>query len=287
MLSSAKLRHCRHWERLEEPVASSAAVEGKRHFRFSSLRVATGCRLCTHEKGHTELSPRVSILCPRVYGLIRSHLHAQGCCEFSSASTGFMSLHSGGRSEQGPHVGIPLKTFHSVTSVGLPPCLEGSAGSVALDSLYDPDRLHTPICSQPPISTVFFLTEGFYPAGKFRMLTLKSTLSQIPEGDWFVTVDLKGCPLPHPGSSEAQEIPQVSLQGKGLPVQGSSLWASSGPKDVHRVYECSSGPAEAPGHPNPQLPGRLVILASSREQVIRHRDSLLLHLRALGLWLNG
>ncbi len=119
------------------------------------------------------------------------------------------------------------------------------------------------------------------------MLTLKSTLSQIPEGDWFVTVDLKGCPLPHPGSSEAQEIPHVSLQGKGLPVQGSSLWASSGPKDVHHEYECSSGPAEAPGHPNPQLPGRLVILASSREQVIRHRDSLLLHLRALGLWLNG
>ncbi len=31
----------------------------------------------------------------------------------------------------------------------------------------------------------------------------------------------------------------------------------------------------------------LLILASSREQVIRQRDSLLLHLRELGLWLNG
>ncbi len=67
----------------------------------------------------------------------------------------------------------------------------------------------------------------------------------------------EGCLLPHPVGSEAQEVPQVCLRGKGLPVQGSYLWASSGPKDVHQVYGCSSGPAEAPGHPNPQLPGRL------------------------------
>ncbi len=129
---------------------SSAAVEGKRHFRFSPLRVAAGCRLCTREKGHVGLSPRVSIPCPCLYGLIRSRLHARGRCELSSASAGFMSLPSGGRSEWGPHVGIPLDTFHSVTSVGLPPYLEGPAVSVALDSLYDPVRLHTPICSQPP-----------------------------------------------------------------------------------------------------------------------------------------
>ncbi len=67
----------------------------------------------------------------------------------------------------------------------------------------------------------------------------------------------EGCLLPHPGGSKAQEFPQVYLQGKGLPVQGSSLWASSSPKDVHQVYGCSSGPAEAPGHLNPQLAGRL------------------------------
>ncbi len=36
-----------------------------------------------------------------------------------------MSLPSGGHSERGPHVGIPLDTFHSVTSVGLPPYLAG------------------------------------------------------------------------------------------------------------------------------------------------------------------
>ncbi len=42
---------------------------------------------------------------------------------------------------------------HSATSVSLPPYLEGPAGSVALDSLYDPVRLHSPIRSQLPVST--------------------------------------------------------------------------------------------------------------------------------------
>ncbi len=114
------------------------AVEGKRHFRFSPLRVATGCRLCTCEKGRPGLSPHVSIPCPCLYGLVRSCLHTRGRCELSSAS------------ERGPHVGIPLDTFHSVTSVGLTPYLEGSAGSVALNSSYDPVWFHIQIFSQPP-----------------------------------------------------------------------------------------------------------------------------------------
>ncbi len=104
----------------------------------------------TREKGCPGFSPRVSIPCPCLYGLIRSRLHARGRCELSSALAGFMSLPSGGRSERGPHIGIPLDTFHPVTPVGLPPYLEGSVGSVALDTSYDPVRLHTSICSQPP-----------------------------------------------------------------------------------------------------------------------------------------
>ncbi len=124
---------------------SSATVEGKRHFRFSPLRVAAGCRHCTRGKGRPALSPCVSISCPCLYGLIRSCLHARGCCELSSASAGYMSLPSRGRSERGPRIGIPLDMFHPASSVSLPPYLEGPAGSVALDSSYDPVRLHTPI----------------------------------------------------------------------------------------------------------------------------------------------
>ncbi len=86
----------------------------------------------------------------------------------------------------------------------------------------------------------------------------------------------------------AKKVPQVRLRGKGLPLQGSSLWASSGPKDVHQVYGCSSGPAEAPGHLNPQLPGRLAYFnqlqgaGDSSQGLCPFPSS-----RALGLRLNG
>ncbi len=119
-----------------------------------------------------------------------------------------------------------------------------------MDSSYDPVRIHTPICSQPPRFSGVLLTAvnsaneasvlqqevsslllkgaieevsssnlyrglfsqcflvpkkdgGLRPIldlrrlnyslyrGKFRMLMLKSILSQVQEGDWFVAVDLK------------------------------------------------------------------------------------------------
>ncbi len=64
--------------------------------------------------------PCISISFPCLYGLIRSYLHARGHCELSSTSAKCISLPSGGRSERGPRVGIPLKLFHSHTSVCLP-----------------------------------------------------------------------------------------------------------------------------------------------------------------------
>ncbi len=264
---------------------SSAAVEGKRHFRFSPCRLLQVAGF-VHARRDVQRFP------PRQY---------------------FLSLSSGGRSEQGPRVGIPLDTFHSATSVGLPQYLEGPAGSVALDSLYDPVRLHTPICSQPLQRVLLTAVNSASEASVLQQEVtslLKRVIEEVSlfgstqwllqpvnssseEGWWFASytrsaqaellplqreiqdVDVQehsfpgprvglvrygrpeGCLLPHPGSLEAQEVPQVRLRGKGLPVQGSSLWANSGPMDVHQVYGCSSGPAEAPGHPYPQLPGQL------------------------------
>ncbi len=77
-----------------------------------------------------------------------------------------MSLPSGGRSERGSHVGIPLDAFHSATSVGLPPYLERPDRSVAPDSSYDPDRLHTPISS-----LLHLLTLGLRLNGQKSVLT--------------------------------------------------------------------------------------------------------------------
>ncbi len=50
-----------------------------------------------------------------------------------------------------------------------------------------------------------------------------------------------GCLLPHPGGSEAQEVPQ------GLPVQGSSLWASSGPRTFTKSMDAALAPLRLQG----------------------------------------
>ncbi len=59
--------------------------------------------------------------------------------------------------------------------------------------------------------------------GKFKMLTMKSIMSQIQEGDWFVTIDLKDAFFSHAGHSATQEVPLVCLWREGLPIQGPSL----------------------------------------------------------------
>ncbi len=60
---------------------------------------------------------------------------------------------------------------------------------------------------------------------------------------------LCGCLLEYSGCSAAQDVPQVHLWCKGIPVQGSSLLFGFGSTDVHKVHGCCSGPVEAPGNP--------------------------------------
>ncbi len=55
------------------------------------------------------------------------------------------------------------------------------------------------------------------------MLTIKTIMSQVQEGDWFVTIDLKECVFSHPGRSKTQEVPSVCLWREGLPIQGPAL----------------------------------------------------------------
>ncbi len=260
--------------------------------------------------------PRVSISCPCLYGLIRSCLHARGCCELSSASAGYMSLPSRGRSEWGRRFGIPLDMFHPASSVGLPPYLDGPAGSVALDSSYDPFRLYSPICSQPPtprfngvlltavnsaneasvlqqeVSSLLLkgaieevpssdLNRGFFSwyflvpkkdgglrpildlrrlnyslyRGKFRMLTLKSILSQVQEGDWFVTVDLKDAYFHIQVVQRHRKFLRFAFGGKACQYKVLPFGLALAPRTFTKCMDAALAPAEAPGHPDPQLPG--------------------------------
>ncbi len=114
--------------------------------------------------------------------------------------------------------------------------------------------------------------------GKFMMLMLKSIISQVQEGGLFRHRWLEGCQLPH---SETQEVPQVHLRWKGVPIQGSTL------RDSTKCMYVALALLRLQGIRILNYLDDWLILASSREQVIRHRDSLLLRLHALALWLNG
>ncbi len=93
--------------------------------------------------------------------------------------------------------------------------------------------------------------------GKFKMLTMKTIMSQIQGGDWFVTIDLKDAYFHIQIIQRHRRIPSVCLRREGLPIQGPSLRPGLGVENIHEMHECCAGPFEAPGHSCAELPGRL------------------------------
>ncbi len=89
---------------------------------------------------------------------------------------------------------------------------------------------------------------------------LKSILSQVQEGDLFVTVDLKDAYFHIQVVRRHRKFLRFAFRGKAYQYNVLPFGLALS-KDVHQVYGCSSGPAETPGHPNPQLPGRLAYLS--------------------------
>ncbi len=91
--------------------------------------------------------------------------------------------------------------------------------------------------------------------GKFKMLTLKTIMSQIRVGDWFVSVDLKDAYFHIQVVRRHRKVPSVRFWREGLSIQSSSLWPGFGAEDVHEMHGCCPGPVQAPGHSCTQLPG--------------------------------
>ncbi len=107
-----------------------------------------------------------------------------------------------------------------------------------------------------PIQDLRCLNFSLY-KGKFKMLTIKTIMSQIQEEGLVCHYRPKGCVFPHPGRSATQKVPLVCLRKKGLPIQGPSLRPGLGAENIHEMHGCCTGPFEAPGHSCVELPGRL------------------------------
>ncbi len=74
----------------------------------------------------------------------------------------------------------------------------------------------------------------------------------------------KICLLPYIHPSQSQEVPEVRIQGKNLPISGSSLWLITLTQYFHKVCGCCAGFSATPGHPHTQLHRRLVDFSSFR-----------------------
>ncbi len=77
--------------------------------------------------------------------------------------------------------------------------------------------------------------------GKFKMLTMKTIMSQIQGGNWFVTIDLKDAYFHIQVVQRHQEVPSIRLWREGLPIQGPSLRSGLGAKNIHKMHGCCIG----------------------------------------------
>ncbi|XP_073669465.1 uncharacterized protein [Paramisgurnus dabryanus] len=71
--------------------------------------------------------------------------------------------------------------------------------------------------------------------------------------------------FPHIYPPAAQEIPEVRLRGRGLPISGSPFRSISVTPYIYKVHGCSAGSITTPGHPCLKLHRRLANFSPIRE----------------------
>ncbi len=89
------------------------------------------------------------------------------------------------------------------------------------------------------------------------MLTMKTIMSQVQEGDWFVTICLNGAYFHIQVVQRHRIILGFAIWREGLPIQGPALWPGFGAENVSEMHGGCTGPFEAPGHSCTELSGRL------------------------------
>ncbi len=93
--------------------------------------------------------------------------------------------------------------------------------------------------------------------GKFKMLMMKTIMSQIQGGDWFVTIDLKDAYSHIQVVQRHRKFLRFAFWKEGLPIQGPSPRPGLGTENVHKVHGCCTGPLEVSGHSCSELLRRL------------------------------
>ncbi len=119
------------------------------------------------------------------------------------------------------------------------------------------------------------------------MLTIKTIMSQIQEGDWFVTIDLKDAYFHIQVIQRHRRFLRFAFGGKGYQYKVLPFGLALAPRTFTICMDAALAPLRLQGICVLNYLDDWLILAHSRELVSRHRDIVLRHIHSLGLRMNA
>ncbi len=123
--------------------------------------------------------------------------------------------------------------------------------------------------------------------GKFKMLTMRTIMSQVQEGDWFVTIDLKDAYFHIQVVHRHRRFLRFAFGGKAYQYKVLPFGLALAPRTFTKCMDAALAPLRLQGIRVLNYLDDWLILAHSRELVSRHRDIILGHIHSLGLRMNA
>ncbi len=145
-----------------------------------------------------------------------------------------------------------LQGFCSTTGTFLPPAERSNRGSTAVGSR---TRFLQPLLPRSKEGRRLEAYSGStaFESFKFKMLTMRTIMSQVQEGDWFVTIDLKDAYFHIQVVHRHRRFLRFAFGGKAY--QYKALRPGFGSEDIYKMHGCCTSPFEAPGHSCTELSG--------------------------------
>ncbi len=122
---------------------------------------------------------------------------------------------------------------------------------------------------------------------KFKMLTMKTIMSQIQGGDWFVTIDLKDAYFHIQVVQRHRKFLRFAFGGKAYQYKVLPFGLALALRTFPKCMDAALAPLRFQGIRVLNYLDDWLILAHSRELVSRHRDIVLRHIHSLGLRMNA
>ncbi len=119
------------------------------------------------------------------------------------------------------------------------------------------------------------------------MLTMKTIMSQIQGGDWFVTIDLKDAYFHIQVVQRHRRFLRFAFGGKAYQYKVLPFSLALAPRTFTKCMNAALAPLRLQGIRVLNYLDDWLILAHSRELVSRHRDTVLRHIHSLGLRMNA